>query len=105
MRASERVMRVVMAMLLVAGLGNIAIASIGTLLGAMTAGVRHGGNLLMLLMLPMVVPVVLAAAEATRLMVQGDFGTPWWRWVQLLGAFAIVFTTAATMLFDFVIED
>lgn len=93
------------AMLLLAGLGNVAIASVGTLLGAVTAGARQGGNLLVLLMLPLVVPVVIAAAEATRLMMESDFGTPWWCWVQLLGGFAIVFTTAGMMLFDFVIED
>lgn len=93
------------AMLLIAVLGNLAIASAGTLLGAVAGGVRHGGGLLMLLVLPMVVPVVLAAAEATRLMVDGDFGDQWWRWIKLLAAFAIVFVTAATVLFDFVIED
>ena len=55
------------AMLLVALLGNLGIAAVGTLLGALTAGLRHGSSLSALLILPMVVPVVLAAAEATRL--------------------------------------
>jgi len=93
------------AMLLVAGLGNIALASVGTLLGAVTAGARRGGNLLVLLMLPMVAPVIVAAAEATRLMLENDFAAPWWRWIQLLAAAAILFTTAGIMLFDVVIEE
>jgi len=92
------------AMLLVAGLGNIALASVGTLLGAV-AGARRGGNLLVLLMLPMVAPVIVAAAEATRLMLENDFAAPWWRWIQLLAAAAILFTTAGIMLFDVVIEE
>ena len=93
------------AMLLVALLGNLGIAALGTLLSALAGGIRHGGNLLALLMLPMAVPVVLASAEATRLVAQGDFGVQWWRWIQLLGAFAIIFITAGTLLFDFLVED
>ncbi len=93
------------AMLAVAGLGNIAVASVGTLLGAVAAGARRGGNLLVLLMLPTVVPVVVAAAEATRLMLENDFAEPWWRWIQLLAASAIIFTTAGIMLFDVAIEE
>jgi ABC-type transport system involved in cytochrome c biogenesis permease component len=71
----------------------------------LAGGIRHGGNLLALFMLPMAVPVVLASAEATRLVAQGDFGVQWWRWIQLLGAFAIIFITAGTLLFDFLVED
>ncbi len=93
------------AMLAVAALGNVAVASVGTLLAAMSTDARHRGNMLMLLMLPLVVPVVIAAAEATRLTVRGDIGTPWWCWVQLLAGFAIVFTTAGMLLFDFAIEE
>ncbi|MFH1267122.1 MAG: heme exporter protein CcmB [Planctomycetota bacterium] len=93
------------AMCLVALLGNLGISALGTLLSALATGIRHSGNLLALLVLPMAVPVVLASAEATRLMTQGDFGPQWWRWVQLLGAFAIVFVTAGVLLFDFLVED
>ncbi len=93
------------AMLLVALLGNLGIAAVGTLLGALTAGLRHGSSLSALLILPLVVPVVLAAAEATRLLVAGDFGATWWRWTELLGAFAVVFSVAGLVLFDFVVEE
>jgi len=93
------------AMLLVALLGNLGIAALGTLLSALAGGIRQGGNLLALLMLPMAVPVVLASAEATRLVVEGDFGAEWWRWIQLLGAFAIIFVTAGMVLIDFLVEE
>ncbi len=92
-------------LLLVALLGNLGIASIGTLLSALATSIRQNGNLLVLLVLPMVIPVVLAAAEATRLIAENDLGAQWWRWVQLLGAFAIVFITAGTVLFEFVVEE
>ena len=93
------------ALVAVAVLGNVGISAVGTLLSALAAGLRQAGSLLVLLVLPLAIPVVLAAAEATRLMIAGDLGAEWWRWVQLLGAFAVIFVTAGTLLFDFVIEE
>jgi heme exporter protein B len=92
-------------MLLVALLGNLGIASVGTLLSGLASGIRHGGNLLVLLVLPTAVPVVLAAAEATGLASQGDFGASWWRWIQLLGSFAVVYVVVGAILFDFAVEE
>jgi heme exporter protein B len=93
------------ALLLVTLLGNLGIAAVGTLVSAMAAGLHHRGNLLVLLVLPLVIPVILAAAEATRLLSEGRFGPDWWRWVQLLGGFAVIFVTAGTVLFEFVVEE
>ncbi len=93
------------AMLTVALLGNFGIAAVGTLLSALAVGMRRGGSLLALLVLPLVVPVLLAAAEATRLIAEDDLGADWWGWVRLLSAFAVLFVTAGVVLFDFVIED
>ncbi len=93
------------AMLLVTVLGNLGIAAVGTLLSAMTSSLRRSTSLLGLLALPMAVPVVLAAAETTRLSIEGSFGTQWWCWVQLLGLFALVFLAAGSFLFQFVIEE
>lgn len=91
--------------LLVAVLGNLGLASVGTLLSALATAVGRGGQLLALLVLPLAIPVVLAAAEATYLLTQGPTGDAWWRWIHLLGAFAVIFTTAGAVLFEFAIED
>ena len=93
------------AMLLVALLGNLGIAAVGTLLSALSAGIRHGTGLLVLLVLPLATPVVLAAAEATRLVCEGSLDQHYWRWAQLLGGFAAIFTAAGMVLFDYVVED
>lgn len=93
------------AMLLVAFLGSVGLAAVGTLVGALGHGVRQRGTVLSLLVLPLVVPVVLAAAEATRLIAEDDLGGEWRRWAQFLGAFAIVFVTAGIILFGFAIEE
>jgi heme exporter protein B len=93
------------AMLLVAVLGNLGIAAVGTLLSALASGIRHGANLSVLLVLPLVIPVVLGAAEATRLGIEESLDAAWWRWCQLLAAFAVVFIAAGAVLFEFVTED
>jgi heme exporter protein B len=91
--------------ILVALLGNIGISAVGTLLSALATGIRHSAYLLPLLVLPTVIPVVLAAAEATRLTIEGRFELEWWRWIQLLGAFAIIFVSVGMVLFDCAVED
>ena len=89
----------------VAVLGNLGIAAVGTLLSAVANTGRQSSYLLPLLVLPTVIPLVLGAAEATRLAVEHDFSQDWWRWVQLLAAFAIVFITAGIVLFEFAVEE
>jgi heme exporter protein B len=89
----------------VAVLGNLGIAAVGTLLSAVANTGRQSSYLLPLLVLPTIIPLVLGAAEATRLAAEHDFGPAWWRWVQLLGAFAIIFITAGIGLFEFAIEE
>ncbi len=93
------------AMLLVAGLGNVAICALGTPLSALAAKIPGRTNLSALLVFPMIIPVVLAASEATRLIAEDHLGAEWWRWVQFLAAFALVFLVSGTVLFDFLVED
>jgi heme exporter protein B len=93
------------ALLVVAILGNLGLAAVGTLLSALATGIRQSSGLLVLLVLPLVIPVVLGAAEATRLIAEHRLDAAWWGWVQLLGAFAVVFLTVASLLFDLVVEE
>ena len=95
----------VWAMMLVAALGALGMASVGTLVSALTFGQRQRGAVLSLLALPLLLPVLLAAAEATRLTAEGNLGAEWCRWVQFLGAFAVVFITIGVVLFQFLIEE
>ena len=92
------------ALALIAVLGNIGFAAIGTLVSAMTADLPNRGGLVALLLLPLMMPVVLAAAEATRLMLAGDIHAEWWRWVQMLAVCAVVFTVLGALLFEVVME-
>ncbi len=93
------------AMALVAFLGNLGIASAGTLLSALAARVQKGASLTALLTLPMVIPVVLAASEATRMQAEGRIDGGWWDWNGLLAGFAAIFIVAGIVLIDFVAEE
>ena len=90
---------------LIALLTSLGLAAVGTLVSALATSSERGGSTLVLVVLPLAIPVVLAAAECTRLVVQGQVDESWWRWIQLLGAFAVIFTTAGTLLFEYAIED
>jgi heme exporter protein B len=93
------------ALLLIAVLGNLGLSAVGTVVSGLAASVGRSGHLLVLLVLPLAIPVLLAAAEATRLLAENQLDEAWWRWVQLLGAFAVVFITAGTLLFEYAVED
>jgi heme exporter protein B len=92
-------------LVLIAVLGSIGFAAVGTLLGGITAGMRNQGGLLALLLLPLVAPVLLSSAEATRIALASVDDPLWWWWIQLLAAFAAVFTAVGALAFGFVMED
>lgn len=89
---------------LVALLGNLGFAAVGVLVGALTAGLSQRSGLLALLLLPLVMPVLLAAAGATRLLLTVGLDSQWWCWIQLLAAFAVLFVTLGILVFEFAVE-
>lgn len=93
------------AMVMIAFLGSVSVAAAGTLVSAATYGLRQQGAVLSLLVLPILLPLILSASEATRLIAVDDLGNEWWRWVQFLVAFPIVFVTLGVGLFGFLIEE
>lgn len=92
-------------MALVALLGNIGFAAIGTLVSAVTTDLQNRGGLIALLLLPLVVPVIFGCAEATNITLAGEIDQTWWRWIQLLAVFAILFTVVGALAFEFVLEE
>lgn len=92
-------------LLVIALLANLGYSSIGVLVSALTARLSQTSSLLALLLLPLVTPVILSAAEATRLLVALDGDNQWQRWAQLLACFAILFTSLGMLMFDCAIEE
>ncbi|MCA9245450.1 MAG: heme exporter protein CcmB [Planctomycetales bacterium] len=89
---------------LLAMLTCASLAAAGTLVGAIANSLRSRGNLVVLLLLPLALPVLLGASDATASLLRGDTGDMFGRWLQLLAAFSLINLTAGVLLFDFVLE-
>lgn len=100
-------------LLVVFVLGSASVSSVGTLFAAMAGHSRLREFLLPLLVLPVLIPALISCVEATGLVLaSGIPGRAAVLWpdeltvhVSMLALFAVVFTTLAIMLFDFVIEE
>ncbi len=86
-------------------LGSIGYAAVGTLLSAMAVQARTRDVLLPILLFPVVLPVLVAAVRATNAVLLGLEAADVWPWLNLLIAYDVIFTAAAFMLFDFVVEE
>jgi heme exporter protein B len=85
-------------------LGVIGLVTLGTFYAAMASRSRAREVLLPLLLFPMLVPVLLAAMEATKALLGGDVMSDAGAWIRLLAAFDVIFLVATFLAFEFVIE-
>jgi heme exporter protein B len=85
-------------------LGAVGLVVLGTFYAAMSSRTRAREVLLPLLLFPMLVPVLLAAISASKALLTGDLMHEAGAWIRLLIAYDIVFTAAALLAFDQVIE-
>jgi heme exporter protein B len=86
-------------------LGGIGLATVGTLFGGLIVQTRLREALLPLLMLPVALPVLIAATSATAAILEGAAIGAVSAQLQLLAAFDILFLTASWLLFEFVLEE
>jgi heme exporter protein B len=91
-------------LLVVAVLGTLGFAAIGTLFSALTANLRAREVLFPLLLFPLVVPVVIGAVTATAIILGGGTLGEASGWLKLLGAFDTIFLVLAYLTFEFVVE-
>lgn len=85
--------------------GTVCFASVGTLVSALTVGIRGRGGVLALLLLPLLTPVLLVCSEATRTAIASEYDPSWLLYAQFLAVFAAVFTIAGAAMFEFVMEE
>lgn len=86
-------------------LGAFGFSAIGTVLAAMTVQTRARESLLPILMLPIALPLLLAAVRATTAIVRGEPEATWASWAAVLAALDMVFLAASLLTFEAVIED
>ena len=90
---------------LVLFLGTLGFTALGTILAVIASGTTMRDVLLPLLLLSFAVPVVVAAAEATRLLFDVNPISSPDSWILMLAVCAVTYQTLSWMVFEYVVED
>jgi heme exporter protein B len=94
------------ALLAVLAMADVGLAAVGSLVAALAAEARARDLLVPLLLLPLLTPVLIAAARATSPLwavhpETGDLA----KWAAVLGLYDLVFVLLSVAVFDFLLED
>ena len=73
-------------------LATMGLSAVGTLFSALTVQIRAREVMLPILLLPLVIPVMIAAVEATKGALNGDPLTMYSQWLELLAIFDVIFS-------------
>ncbi len=99
-----KIVRVFPQLMLVFLLGSIGIAVTGTALSAISSQARMRELLLPMLLLPLLVPILLASTEATVALL-GENPALRLDWMAILAAFDVVFLTALWLFGEYLLEE
>ncbi|MBF0625431.1 MAG: heme exporter protein CcmB [Magnetococcales bacterium] len=83
-------------------LGSLGLTGLGVLLAALTQGARSRETLLALLLLPLMVPLLIAGVQATGGILNGGEAGPWLR---LMIIFDVVYLALAPWAFGWLMEE
>ena len=86
-------------------LATLGIAAVGTVFAAMAVNTRSREVMLPLLFLPIVLPVVVAAVEASGVIIGGGDVDGLARLLPLLGVFDAVFLVVCPLAFNIVVQE
>jgi len=86
-------------------LGSLGYVAVGTLLSSMAVQTRARDVLLPILLFPIVIPLLIAAVEASRGFLQRIPMDEIWPWLNLIIVYDIVFIAISFMVFDYVVEE
>ena len=86
-------------------LGTMGFAVVGTLFSAMAVQTRSREIMLPVLFFPVLLPVIIAAVEASTRAVGGETFIGLGRWLPLIGVFDALFLVICPWIFSFVVEE
>lgn len=86
-------------------LGTFGFATVGTLLAMMTVQTRARESLLPIVMMPVALPVLLAAVRASTSILTDAPIADWIAWPQILIVVDVIYLVACFLLFEYVIEE
>ena len=91
--------------LVVTALGTVGYAAVGTLLAAIAVNTRAREVMLPILLLPLAVPALIAAVQATGYLVEGGTLAEVRGWVRLLVAYDLIIVAVSMLTFGYVVEE
>ncbi len=85
-------------------LGSLGLATIGTLFSSITVAMRAREVIFPLVLLPLMVPVIIATSQALAAFLNGET-TAAGAWLRMLGVADLIFMVASLWVFEFLVED
>ncbi len=85
--------------------GTIGFAAIGTLLGSMAVYATGRETTLPILIMPVALPVIIAAVNATTSILADRAPDDWLSWLAVLASIDAIFLALAFVLFDVIVEE
>jgi heme exporter protein B len=87
-------------------LANLGLAAVGALISALAIETRARDLIVPLLLLPLLVPVIIAAAQATEpLLAAGQSPDDLAQWLGFLALYDVVFVLVSVAVFDFLLDE
>lgn len=90
--------------LLISFFATVGLSGLGTLFSALTVHIRAREVMFPILLMPLAVPILIGAIEATRGAFGGDPFSLYRHWVELLVVFDVVFVLISFWVFEFILD-
>lgn len=84
---------------------TIGFVAVGVLFSALAINTKAREMVLPILFLPIVVPLIIAAVESSGLSLSGESWGKIASWLQIIGAFDIIFLVVSFLVFNYAIEE
>jgi heme exporter protein B len=94
-----------MGVLVVTALGTVGYAAVGTLLAAIAVNTRAREVMLPILLLPLVIPALISAVQATGGLVEGGTMAEVGGWVRLLVIYDLIIVAVSMLTFEYIVEE
>ncbi len=91
--------------IIVMALGTVGYAAVGTLLAAVAVNTRAREVMLPVLLLPLAVPALIAAVQATGGLVEGGTLAEVGGWIRLLVVYDLIIVAISMLTFGYVVEE
>jgi heme exporter protein B len=86
-------------------LATLGFVAVGTLFSALAVNTRAREMVLPILFLPVVVPIIISAVQATGAALSGESWGALFSWLQIIVAFDVIILVVSFLIFAFIIEE